>query len=116
MFNFLFQKTIKWGTITPIITRIAPEIFVQVIFSSRKITAKIKPKGIINTRSKLAIPTGMFLKALLYKKKGKAKEKIKNNKVINVPEDALNVSVISPKNNMYKVKNTEAEIIWLIVT
>ena len=31
-------------------------------------------------------------------------------------EDALNVSVISPKNNMYKVKNTDAEIIWLIVT
>ena len=64
MFNLLFQKTIKWGIITPIITSIAPEVFVQVIFSSRKIAAKTKPKGIINTRSKLAIPTVMSIKAL----------------------------------------------------
>ena len=65
MFNLLFQKTIKWGIITPIITSIAPEVFVQVIFSSRKIVAKKKPKGIINVRRRLAIPTGMCIKALL---------------------------------------------------
>ena len=65
MLNFLFHKTIKWGITTPIITMIAPADLVKVMLSPRKISAKIKPKGIINTRSKLAIPTVMFLKALL---------------------------------------------------
>ena len=65
MLNFPFQKTIKWGIVTPIMTMIAPAAFVKVILSPRKIAAKIKPKGIINTKSKLAIPTVMFFKALL---------------------------------------------------
>ena len=65
MLNFLFQKTIKWGIITPIMPMIAPVAFVKVMLSPRKIAAKIKPKGIINTKSKLAIPTVMCLKALL---------------------------------------------------
>ena len=43
-------------------------------------------------------------------------ENVKNTKVINVPEDTRNGSVISPKNTMYKVKKTDAEIIWLVVT
>ncbi len=43
-------------------------------------------------------------------------ENVKNTKVIKVPDDAWNGSVMSPKNNMYKVKNTDAEIIWLDVT
>ena len=43
-------------------------------------------------------------------------ENIKYTKVIKVPEDARNGSVISPKNTMYKVKKTDAEIIWLVVT
>ena len=43
-------------------------------------------------------------------------ENIKNIKVIKVPEDARNGSVISPNNTMYKVKKTDAEIIWLVVT
>ena len=65
MFNFLFNIITNWGVITPIITRTAPKDFVEEMFSPRKIAAKIKPKGIINTISKLAIPTVMFLKALL---------------------------------------------------
>ena len=65
MLNFLLHKTIKWGIVTPIMTMIAPVAFVKVMLSPRKIAAKIKPKGIINTRSKLAIPTVMFFKALL---------------------------------------------------
>ena len=65
MLNFLFHKTIKWGIVTPIMTMIAPVAFVKVMLSPRKIAAKIKPKGIINTRNKLAIPTDMYLKALL---------------------------------------------------
>ena len=65
MFNFLLNKTIKWGIVTPIMTMIAPVAFVKVMLSPRKISAKIKPKGLINTRSKLAIPTVMCLKALL---------------------------------------------------
>ena len=65
MLNFPFQKTIKWGIVTPIMTMIAPVAFVKVMFSPSKISAKIKPKGIINTRSKLAIPRVIFLKALL---------------------------------------------------
>ena len=65
MLNFLFHKTIKWGIVTPIMTMIAPVAFVKVMLSPRKIAAKIKPKGIINTISKLAIPNVMFLKALL---------------------------------------------------
>ena len=43
-------------------------------------------------------------------------ENVKNTKVIKVPDDARNGSVISPKNTMYKVKKTDAEIIWLVVT
>ena len=65
MLNFPFHKTIKWGIVTPIMTMIAPVAFVKVMLSPRKIAAKIKPKGIINTRNKLAIPTDMYLKALL---------------------------------------------------
>ena len=65
MFNFLFNKTIKKGKTTPIITIIAPADLVKVILSPRRIAAKKKPKGIINTKSKLAIPTVMCLKALL---------------------------------------------------
>ena len=65
MLNFLLHKTIKWGITTPIMTKIAPAAFIKVMLSPRKIVAKIKPKGIINTRSKLAIPTVMCLKALL---------------------------------------------------
>ena len=65
MLNLLFHKTIKWGSPTPIMTMIAPAALVKVMLSPRKIVAKIKPKGIINTRNKLAIPTDMYLKALL---------------------------------------------------
>ena len=65
MFNFLFNIITNWGVITPIITRTAPKVFVEEIFSPRKIAAKKKPKGIINTKNKLAIPTVMFFKALL---------------------------------------------------
>ena len=65
MLNFILHKTIKWGIVTPIMTMIAPDAFVKVILSPRKIAAKIKPKGIINTKSKLAIPTVMCLNALL---------------------------------------------------
>ena len=65
MLNFLLHKTTKCGITTPIMTKIAPVAFVKVMLSPSKISAKIKPKGIINTRSKLAIPTVMFLKALL---------------------------------------------------
>ena len=43
-------------------------------------------------------------------------ENVKNTRVIKVPDDALNGSVISPKNTMYKVRITDAEIIWLDVT
>ena len=43
-------------------------------------------------------------------------ENVKYTKVIKVPDDARNGSVISPKNTMYNVKNTDAEIIWLVVT
>ena len=42
-------------------------------------------------------------------------ENVKNTNVIKVPDDAWNGSVMSPKNTMYKVKNTDAEIIWLVV-
>ena len=65
MLNILLHITIKWGITTPIMTKIAPAALVKVMLSPRKIAAKIKPKGIINTRSKLAIPTVMSLKALL---------------------------------------------------
>ena len=65
MFNFFFNIFINWGVITPIITRTAPKDFVGEMFSPRKIVAKIKPKGIINTKNKLAIPNVMCLKALL---------------------------------------------------
>ena len=43
-------------------------------------------------------------------------ENVKNTMVIKVPDDAWNGSEISPKNTMYKVKKTDAEIIWLVVT
>ena len=43
-------------------------------------------------------------------------ENIKNTKVIKVPDDARYGSVISQKHSMYKVKNTDAEIIWLVET
>ena len=36
-------------------------------------------------------------------------ENVKNTKVIKVPDDARNGSVISPKNTMYKVKKTDGE-------
>ena len=65
MLNLPFHKTVNWGIVTPIMTMIAPVAFVKVMLSPRKIAAKIKPKGIINTRSKLAIPRVIFLKALL---------------------------------------------------
>ena len=65
MLNFLLHKTTKCGITTPIMTKIAPAAFVNVMLSPRKIAAKIKPKGIINTKNKLAIPTVMFFKALL---------------------------------------------------
>ena len=65
MLNLPFHKTVKWGIVTPIMTMIAPVAFVKVMLSPSKIAAKIKAKGIINTRSKLAIPTVIFLKAML---------------------------------------------------
>ena len=65
MLNLPFHKTVKWGIVTPIMTMIAPVAFVKDMLSRRKIAAKINPKGIINTRSKLAIPRVIFLKALL---------------------------------------------------
>jgi DNA/RNA endonuclease G (NUC1) len=53
-----------------------------------KIAAHKNPKGITNTRNKLAIPTGIWRIAWLYRKKGIASEKTKYTKVIIVPDEA----------------------------
>ena len=78
----------RCGNTTPIITKTAPVVLSNVISSPMKIAANKNPKGITNTRNKLAIPTGIWRIAWLYKKKGIASEKTKYTKVIIVPDEA----------------------------
>ena len=81
-----------------------------------KIAAHKNPKGITNTRNKLAIPTGIWRIAWLYKKNGIASEKTKYTKVIIVPDEAWKGSSKFPKKIRLKNIITVAETIWLEVT
>jgi hypothetical protein len=106
----------KCGNATPIITSIAPFALIHVISSPTNTAAKINPKGIIETRNKLAIPTGMWRIALLYKKNGMDIEIIRYIKVSFVSKEICTGGTRLPDKNMYANIISVAEIIWLAVT